>query len=140
MPNVQRRTSISDELAWKIVDAAHDAAKQTEKRFAISVVDESGNLKAFLRQDGSKLNAVQVSQDKAYTAASSAMPTEQWSEVLKKDEVIAAGAPTAISRLVTMGGGLPITVDGEIVGAIGVSGAHWTDDVKIAEAGLSAIS
>jgi uncharacterized protein GlcG (DUF336 family) len=140
MPNVQRRHSISDELAWKIVDAAHDAARRTDNRFAISVVDEGGNLKAFLRQDGSKLNAVQVSQDKAYSAASSAMSTEQWSEALKKDEVIAAGAPTGISRLVTMGGGTPIVIDGELVGAIGVSGAHWTDDVKIAEAGLSAVS
>ncbi|MFD8500298.1 MULTISPECIES: heme-binding protein [unclassified Amycolatopsis] len=140
MSKVQRRSSISDELAWKIVHAAHEAALGSDKRFAISVVDESGNLKAFLRQDGAKLNAVQVSQDKAYTAASSAMPTEKWSEILKSDEVLAAGAPTGVARLVSMGGGLPVVVDGEVVGAVGVSGAHWTDDVKIAEAGLTAVS
>ncbi|SDW60423.1 Uncharacterized conserved protein GlcG, DUF336 family [Amycolatopsis xylanica] len=140
MSKVQRRSSISDELAWKIVHTAHEAALGSDKRFAISVVDESGNLKAFLRQDGAKLNAVQVSQDKAYTAASSAMPTEKWSEILKSDEVLAAGAPTGVARLVSMGGGLPVVVDGEVVGAVGVSGAHWTDDVKIAEAGLTAVS
>ncbi|MET9264291.1 heme-binding protein [Amycolatopsis sp. NPDC004079] len=139
MPHVQRRSSVSDELAWQIVRAADEAAKATDKRFALAVVDESGNLKAFLRQDGAKLNAVQVAQDKAYTAASSAMPTEKWSEVLDADPVLRTAAPTAIDRLVGMGGGLPIVVDGELAGAIGVSGAHWTDDVKIAEAGLSAL-
>lgn len=140
MTAVQHKPSIGADLAAKIVDAAHRAALGTDKRFAIAVVDESGVLKAFLRQDGAKLNAVQVATDKAYTAASSAMPTEKWSELLKSDEVLAAGAPTAVSRLVTMGGGLPVVVDGDVIGAIGVSGAHWTDDVQIAEAGLSAIS
>lgn len=139
MSNVQHRSSVSGELAWKIVRAADEAAQATDKRFAIAVVDDSGNLKAFLRQDGAKLNSVQVSQDKAYTAASSAMSTEKWSEVLANDPVLGAGARTAIDRLVSMGGGLPIVVDGEVVGAVGVSGGHWTDDVKIAEAGLSVL-
>ncbi|HET6704491.1 heme-binding protein [Amycolatopsis sp.] len=139
MPHVQRRSSVSDELAWQIVRAADEAAKGTDKRFAVAVVDEGGHLKAFLRQDGAKLNAVQVAQDKAYTAASSGMPTQKWSEVLDADPVLKTAAPTAIDRLVGMGGGLPIVVDGELVGAIGVSGAHWTDDVKIAEAGLSVV-
>lgn len=60
-------------------------------------------------------------------------------EVLEADPVLRTAAPTAIDRLVGMGGGLPIVVGGELVGAIGVSGAHWTDDVKIAEAGLAAL-
>ncbi|WP_316527826.1 GlcG/HbpS family heme-binding protein [Kitasatospora brasiliensis] len=139
MSNVVRRASISSELAQKIIEAAATAALATDKRFGISVVDESGHLKAFLRQDGAKLITLQVSQDKAYTAAASQLSTEQWSENLKKDEVVGNGAPTGISRLVALGGGLPIVVDGEIVGAIGVSGGHWTDDVKIAEAGLSVL-
>ncbi|KOV62017.1 GlcG/HbpS family heme-binding protein [Streptomyces sp. MMG1121] len=140
MPNTVRRASISSELAQKIIEAADAAALATDKRFGISVVDESGHLKAFLRQDGAKLITLQVSQDKAYTAAASQLSTEQWSENLKKDEVIGNGAPTGIARLVALGGGLPIVIDGEVVGAIGVSGGHWTDDVKIAEAGLTVVS
>ncbi|NHD16059.1 MULTISPECIES: heme-binding protein [unclassified Actinopolyspora] len=139
MNKVVQRSSISDELAGRIVRAADEAAKQGEQRFAVAVVDESGQLKAFLRQDGAKLNAVQVAQDKAYTAASSKMSTETWSEKLSADAVLGAAAPTTIDRLAPMGGGLPIVVDGETVGAVGVSGAHWTDDVKIAEAGLRAL-
>ena len=139
MPHVQRRLSISDELAWEIVRAADEAGKATDKRFAVAVVDESGVLKAFLRQDGASLTAVQVAQDKAYTSASTRLPTEKWSEVLQADPVLGAGAPTAINRLVTMGGGLPIVVDGELVGAVGVSGAHWTDDAKVAAAALAVL-
>ncbi|OIJ92314.1 GlcG/HbpS family heme-binding protein [Streptomyces monashensis] len=139
MPNVVRRASISSELAQKIIEAADAAALATDKRFGISVVDESGHLKAFLRQDGAKLITLQVSQDKAYTAVASQLSTEQWSENLKKDEVVGNGAPTGIARLVALGGGLPIVIDGEVVGAIGVSGGHWTDDVKIAEAGLAVL-
>ena len=139
MSNVRNVFSISQDLADQIATAALEEAQKTDKSFSISIVDEGGNLKRFVRQDGAKLNSVQVSQDKAYTAASSGMPTQQWSELLKKDEVLATGAPTAISRLVTMGGGLPIVVEGNVVGGLGVSGAHWTDDVKVALAGLSVL-
>lgn len=126
-------------MAWRIVRAADEAGKATDKRFSVAVVDESGVLKAFLRQDGASLTSVQVSQDKAYTSAATQMPTEKWSEVLQADPVLRAGAPTAIERLVSMGGGLPIVVDGVVVGAVGVSGAHWTDDVKVATESLSVL-
>jgi len=139
MTQVHRTTTITAELAQQIVLSAQKAAEKTHKKFAISVVDASGNLKAFLRQDGAKLNSVQISQDKAYSAASSLMSTQQWSEILQKDPVLAIGAPSAISRLTALGGGIPIVVGGEVIGAIGVSGAHWTDDVKIAKAGLSIV-
>jgi hypothetical protein len=52
---------------------------------------------------------------------------------------LATGAPTGIDRLITFGGGIPITTDGHLIGGIGVSGGHWTDDMKIAEAGLTAL-
>ncbi|TWF92949.1 GlcG/HbpS family heme-binding protein [Saccharopolyspora dendranthemae] len=140
MSITQQRSSISDAAALSIVRAAADAAAATNLRFAIAVVDESGQLKAFVRQDGAKLNAVQIAQDKAYTAASSTMSTEVWAEKLAADAVLGAAAPTTIERLAPMGGGLPIVVDGQTVGAIGVSGAHWSDDVTIAEAGLAALN
>jgi uncharacterized protein GlcG (DUF336 family) len=139
MTAVHQRASITAEQAWTIVEAAERRAKETGHRFAIAVVDESGTLTAFVRQDGAKLNAVGIAQDKAYTAAASRMSTEQWSTVLAQDPVLRAGAPTGIARMMPLGGGLPLVVDGETVGAIGVSGAHWTDDVAVAEAGVAAL-
>lgn len=131
--------SIGEELAQRVLTAAVAATEVSEHRFAIAVVDQAGMLKAFLRQDDAKLNAVQIAQDKAHTAATSHMSTAAWAQALADDAVLAAAAPTAIDRLVAMGGGLPIVVDGEIVGAIGVSGAHWSDDLRIAEDGLAAL-
>lgn len=140
MTDVKNVSTISAESAQLIIAAADEAALvQGQLRFAIAVVDHAGVLKGFVRQDGAKLNAVQVAQDKAYTAAASQMSTEQWSKALASDAVLAAGAPTGIDRLVAMGGGLPIVIDGEVAGAIGVSGGHWGDDVGIATAGLTAL-
>ncbi|GAA1491609.1 GlcG/HbpS family heme-binding protein [Brachybacterium sacelli] len=140
MSDVERISTVSAGLAQRIIAAADDAAvADGQLRFAIAVVDQAGVLKGFVRQDGAKLNAVQVAQDKAYTAAASQMSTEQWSKALASDAVLAAGAPTGIDRLVPMGGGLPIVIDDEVVGAIGVSGGHWSDDVHVAAAGLTAL-
>jgi uncharacterized protein GlcG (DUF336 family) len=103
------------------------------------VVDAGGHLNAFARMDGAPVITIQVATDKAYTAAGFGMATDQWHEFIKDDAPLAAGAPAQIDRLVTFGGGVPITADGHIIGGIGVSGGHWSDDMKIAGAGLAAI-
>ena len=105
----------------------------------IAVVDESGVLKAFSRMDGAGLLPVQIAQDKAYTAVGFGMPTHGWYDFIKDDPPLAAGAPSGIDRLVIFGGGYPITIDGALVGAIGVSGGHYTQDQEVAEAGLAVI-
>jgi uncharacterized protein GlcG (DUF336 family) len=105
----------------------------------IAVADPGGNLKAFSRMDGAALLSTQIAQDKAYTAVGFGMPTHGWHDFIKDDAPLAAGAPTGIDRLVIFGGGYPITVDGKVVGAIGVSGGHYTQDQQVAEAGLAAL-
>jgi uncharacterized protein GlcG (DUF336 family) len=135
---VRQVASITNVLARKVVETAVAAAEAAGQRSAIAVVDASGQLSAFARMDGAPVQAIQLSQDKAYTAAGFGMPTAQWHEFMKNDAPLAAGAP-AMDRMIPFGGGLPIIIDGEVVGGIGVSGGHWSDDSKIAEAGLSAI-
>jgi len=81
---------------------------------------------------------VQIAQDKAYTAAGFGIPSHAWHDFIKDDPPLAAGAPTGIDRLVVFGGGFPIMVDGALVGAVGVSGGHYSEDMQVAEAGLSA--
>jgi uncharacterized protein GlcG (DUF336 family) len=135
---VRQVTSITNALARKIIDTTVSAAEAAGQRSAIAVVDATGHLSAFARMDGAPVQAIQISQDKAYTAAGFGMPTGQWHEFMKNDAALTVGAP-AMDRLVPFGGGLPIIIDGELVGGIGVSGGHWSDDSKVAEAGLSAI-
>lgn len=134
-----QRASVTAKLAQKIITAAKTKAVELGVPVAVAIVDESGVLKAFSRQDGAALFNVQVSQDKAYTAVGFGMPTENWHPFIKDDAPLAAGAVGGIDRLVIIGGGYPIEIEGQIVGAIGVSGGHYTQDQKIAQAGLKAI-
>jgi uncharacterized protein GlcG (DUF336 family) len=122
-----------------MVAAAEEKATEMGHAFVIAVVDESGILKAFSRMDNAPLLSVQLAQDKAYTSAGFGMPTDGWHDFIKDDPPLAAGAPAAIDRLVIFGGGYPIEVDGQVVGGIGVSGGHYSQDMEVAKAGLEAL-
>jgi uncharacterized protein GlcG (DUF336 family) len=134
-----QKQSISTDLARRMIVAAEEKARELGVPMNIAVVDESGILKAFSRMDGAALLSVQIAQDKAYTAVGFGMPTHGWYDFIKDDPPLAAGAPSGIDRLVIFGGGYPITVDGAVVGAIGVSGGHYTQDQQVAEAGLAVV-
>ncbi len=85
--------------------------------------------------DGAPLLSVQLAQDKAHTAAAFGIPTDQWHEFIKNDPPLAVGIPH-VPRLVIFGGGYPVYVDGHLVGALGISGGHYSDDMAVAEAAL----
>lgn len=132
--------SLTNAAARAMVEAAIAAAEPTGTAFAIAVVDAAGHLSAFARMDGAGVITIKVAQDKAYTAAGFGLATDAWHEFIKDDAPLAMGAPSQIDRLVTFGGGIPIRIEGHLVGGIGVCGGHWSDDVDIAEAALTAIT
>ena len=133
------RPSVSTELARAMIEAAERKAQEMGHPFAIAIVDDSGVLKAFSRMDGAALITVQVAQDKAYTAAGFGLATDAWHEFVKDDPPLAMGAAPGIDRLIVFGGGFPITIVGTTVGAIGVSGGHYTQDMDVAKAGLAVV-
>jgi uncharacterized protein GlcG (DUF336 family) len=133
------RRSISSDLCHRVIAAAEDKARQIGVPMVIAVVDESGVLKAFSRMDGAALLSVKIAQDKAYTAVGFGMPSHGWYDFIKDDPPLAAGAPSGIERLVIFGGGYPINVGDSMVGGIGVSGGHYSQDMEVAEAGLAAV-
>lgn len=135
MAQTVTRQSISAELARDLIDAAIETANSIEVPMVISVVDEAGNLKAFHRMDGAALLSVQISQDKAYTAVSFGIPTHGWFDFIKDDPPLLHGI-THTPRLVVFGGGYPIKIGGQVVGGIGVSGGHYSHDMKVAEGAL----
>jgi uncharacterized protein GlcG (DUF336 family) len=137
--DVFEKASVSTELAHQIIAAAESKAAALGTPMVIAVCDESGVLKAFSRMDGAALLAVQVAQDKAYTAIGFGMPSDAWHPFIKDDPPLADGAVGGIDRLVIFGGGYPIQVGDQIVGAIGVSGGHYTQDMEVAQAGLEAV-
>ncbi|MBW0118653.1 GlcG/HbpS family heme-binding protein [Pseudonocardia abyssalis] len=132
--------TITTDAAHRVIAAAEAKAAEIGVPMCVAVTDPGGNVKAFSRMDGAPLPSSQVAQDKAYTAVGFGMPTHEWHGFISDDAPLAAGAPTGIDRLVIFGGGYPIRVDGAVVGAIGVSGGHWSQDQQVAEAGLAALA
>lgn len=139
MSDVIEKTSVSTALAHRIIEAAEKEAEQIGVPMVIAVCDESGVLKAFSRMDGAALLSVQIAQDKAFTAVGFGMPTDAWHDFIKDDPPLAKGAVGGIDRLVIFGGGFPIKLGDAIVGAIGVSGGHYNQDMEVAQAGLAVI-
>lgn len=134
------RASVTTELARTMIAAAEQKAAEMGHSFAIAIVDDSGVLKAFSRMDGAPLVSVQLAQDKAYTAVGFGLATDAWHEFVKDDPPLAMGAAPGIDRLIVFGGGYPIKVGEAVVGGIGVSGGHYSQDMEIAQAGLSALA
>lgn len=105
---------------------------------AVAVVDQGGNLLAFLRCIDAPLAAITLAQNKAYTAATFRVPTAVFAERLK-DRPEMRQALGNVERITLVGGGVPILINGRFVGAIGVSGGTSEQDVECAFAGLAAI-
>jgi uncharacterized protein GlcG (DUF336 family) len=139
MPNLVNKHSISFELAQKMVNAAVAKASEIGVSENVVILDDGGNLKAFVRMDGAPLPTIEMAQNKAYTALLG-VSTQDFFNFIQSDPSLLAGVPT-LSRMAAWGGGFPITVNGEVVGAIGVSGAPAVqNDVDCARAALALIS
>ncbi|MFL5655626.1 MAG: GlcG/HbpS family heme-binding protein [Ktedonobacteraceae bacterium] len=137
--NTFQKSSITIEAAERIIKAAEKKAQEMGKPMCIAICDEDGTLKAFRRMDGAPLLSVQIAQDKAYTAISfGGMATHEWYEFIKNDPPLLNGI-VKTDRLIVFGGGFAIKNDAGIIGGIGVSGGHYTDDMQVAQAGLEAL-
>src|SRR3974390_2971466 len=132
------KNSIAAATAEKAVAAAAQKAADLKLKMCIAVSDEGGDLKAFTRMDGAPKLSIQISQDKAFTAASFSMATHAWFDFIKNDPPLLHGI-THTPRLIVFGGGFPIMLKGEMIGALGVSGGHYTQDMECARAALEAI-
>jgi uncharacterized protein GlcG (DUF336 family) len=139
MADTYAKASISTEAAHRLIAAAEAKADELGKPFVTAIVDDGGALKALSRMDGAPLISIQVAQDKAYTAAGFGLPTHGWHDFIKDDPPLASGAPSGIERLVVFGGGYPLMVGDQLVGAIGVSGGHYSEDMAVAEAALAVV-
>ncbi|MGE0314436.1 MAG: heme-binding protein [Lautropia sp.] len=132
------KRSIDAGTGRRAIAAAAAKAVEMKKAMSIAITDESGALKAFERMNGASLLSIDIAINKAYTASSFGMPTHVWYEFIKDDPPLLHGI-THTPRLVIFGGGFPIVEDGQVIGAIGVSGGHYTEDMEVARAALAAI-
>jgi uncharacterized protein GlcG (DUF336 family) len=102
----------------------------------IAVVDDGGHLLSFLRLDGAPPASVAIAQGKAASAAVRRRATKQDEDMVNNGRVSALSMPGGITFLE---GGVPIVVEGETIGAVGVSGVKSVEDAQIAQAGIQAL-
>jgi uncharacterized protein GlcG (DUF336 family) len=139
MLSLVKKHSISFEMAQKMVDAAVAKAREIGVSENVVILDDGGNLKAFGRMDGAPLPTIEMAQNKAYTALLG-VSTQEFFKFIQSDPSLLAGIPT-LSRMAAWGGGFPVTVNGEVVGAIGISGAPTVqNDIDVARAALALVS
>ncbi len=124
------------QLAEEIINASFEKAKNLGIPVIISVVDAGGHLVALKRMDGAIFGSIDISKDKAFTAAATKTTTEELGKLSQTGQSLFGLNTTNQCRYVIFGGGIPLFRDDVLVGAIGVSGGSVEQDIAIAQAGV----
>ncbi len=126
--------------AKRAVDRIVEKAGQMQKAAVVAVADSHGDLICLARMDGAPVSSVQVATNKAWTAARERKPTREIGEKVKHPEkghdISYYGDP----KYVGWGGGIPVWKDGEVVGAVAVSGLSSNEDIALATLGAELIA
>lgn len=131
---IERRT-LSLQGAQRVVDAAIAEATRGGRHVSVAVLGADGQLKAFAAMDGASILSTETARKKALTVIKVGKATRTFGSELKADMVEEPElfhGMLAMDGIATFGGGVPITVDGHLVGAVAVSGASSADDEAIA--------
>lgn len=134
------RPVLSAAGAAGVIRAAERKAAEIGVPAVITVVDDSGELQAFLRMDGTPRAAIQWSIDKAVTAASFRTPTHVLDQSMQGAPASALASFMAQPHATLAPAGYPLVVEGVVVGAIGASGGSPEQDQTVAEAGLAGLA
>ena len=130
--------AITLEQAKEVVAGAEAEAQQNNWPVVIAIVDTGGNLVMLQRLDNAQFGSLEVARQKAWSAAAFRRPTKVF------EEAIAGGGAglriLSLAGAAPLEGGIPIAVDGQIVGAIGVSGVTSQQDAQIAQAGIDSLT
>lgn len=132
-----QRLDLND--ARKMIAGGQAKAREIGVPMCIAIVDESGQLIAFERMEGGKVTSTTIAIDKAFTAAGAKKATHEYGAA-SQPGAPAYGIASAIGgRLMVVGGGLPVMVEGACVGGIGVSSGSPAQDQEVAQAGIDAL-
>nr|WP_147674518.1 heme-binding protein [Flavobacterium sp. XN-5] len=136
--NIPNEPILTGNMAAKMIQAAFSEAEKDQLYVTISVVDKSGQTLAVLRHHNAGVHTIRASYKKAFTACSQKRETAEIAKGIK-DGSIPEDIRFLDENILALDGGIPIFINGKIVGGIGVGGAHGSEDVRIARAGLKAL-
>jgi uncharacterized protein GlcG (DUF336 family) len=129
-----RRLSVED--AEVLIAGARDKSNEIGIPMCIAVTDESGHLIQFERMDGGKISSISIAIDKAFTAAVARRGTHVYNGLCVPGEPTFGIHISNGGHFSVIGGGLPVYVDGEIVGGIGISSGTAAEDLVVAEGAI----
>jgi uncharacterized protein GlcG (DUF336 family) len=125
---------ITLEKAHRVIAAGETKAKEIGQPMNIAVVDAGTNLKAFIRMDGAWLGSIDIAINKAFTAKAFDISTQELGQNSQPGDQFFGIYVSNQNRVMIFAGGVPLKVDGKIVGAVGVSGGSGEQDQAVAEA------
>ena len=130
--------TVSLEDARRVIAAGEECARDIGQPQNIAVVDAGGNLVSHIRMDGAWIGSVDVSINKAFTARAFDLPTADLAENSQPGGQFYGIQESNKGRIMIFAGGIPLKRDGEVVGAVGVSGGDGEQDTTVAEAAAAA--
>lgn len=133
---MQTKKVLTAEDVQKIGQAAAAEAKKNNWAVTIAIVDDGGHLLSLQRLDGAPPISAYIGPEKARTAALGRRESKVYEDMINGGRTSFLSAPVLHGMLE---GGVPIVIDGQVVGAVGVSGVKSTEDAQIAKAGIAAL-
>lgn len=130
--------SLTLEDARRVIAAAEQRAVEIGQPMNIAVVDGGGNLVAHVRQDGAWIGSIDISMSKAWTSRAFDISTGDLGANAQPGQQFFGIHTTNGGRVAIFAGGVPLTRDGQVVGAVGVSGGSGEQDQTVADAGAAA--
>ncbi|NNC75225.1 MAG: heme-binding protein [Acidimicrobiia bacterium] len=135
---MRNRTELSHHDAMTVIDAIRARLEERDAGAAVAVVDPHGELIALFRTDGCRLQSITIATNKAFTAAREGIESKELGSRSREE-----GFPLTNfgdDRFVGWGGGVPVIVGSEVVGAVGVSGLPEEEDIELARMGVALIT
>ncbi len=137
---MQTTLSLGHTEAQKAISAIQTELEQRGKAAVIAVADAHGELITLLKLDGAAQASILIASNKAWTAARERKPSREIGQAARDTKDGFDLAYFGDSRYIGWGGGLPVTIDGQVVGAVAVSGLPELEDIELASIGVKAIT
>jgi uncharacterized protein GlcG (DUF336 family) len=138
MPRTYNSLTLED--AKYMLSAAEAKATSLDIAYNIAVVDAGGHLLAFIRQDGALIGSIDLAIDKAVTARIFDKATSDLAALAQSGKPLFGIQESNAGKVVIFGGGIPVVIDGKIIGAVGASAGTVEQDIEVAEAALAALA
>jgi uncharacterized protein GlcG (DUF336 family) len=138
MPRQVATLTLAD--ARGIIQAGEQKAAELKIPYNIAVVDAGGALISHVRMDGAWLGSIDIAINKAFTARAFDMSTDDLSRAAQSGESLFGINTTNSDKIVIFGGGMPVKVNGAVIGAVGASGGSVENDIKVVQAAVAAFS